>query len=136
MRRVIRDLLIGTPSLTAIVPAERWYAAGGVVDKPVLPFVVLRWLAPVPSSAIGKHLNQLRVDVHDKRGSYTRIEQLLGNQYSGGGIYAVLSGILDLAGADGRVSVCDYLNHSGDQEDETYGTNYKFSSWQVIGVQS
>lgn len=136
MRRVIRDLLLATPSLVAIVPAERWYTPGGVVDKPVLPFVVLRWLAPVPSSAIGKYLNQLRVDVHDRRGSYANIEQLLGNPYSGGGIYTVLSGILDLAGADGRVVQCDYLNHSGDQEDETYGTNYKFSSWQVIGVQS
>jgi hypothetical protein len=115
----------------------RWFAAGAVVDRPKEEmFVVLRWLAPVPSGAAGRFLNQLRVDVHDRRGSYTRIDALLGNPYSGGGIYDVLSGIVDLSGADGRVTQCDYLNHSGDQEDETYGTNYKFSSWQVIGVQS
>lgn len=136
MRKIVYNALTGSAGLTAIVPAERWYAAGAVIDKPVLPFVVLRWLAPVPSSAIGKFLNQLRVDVHDERGSYSTIDALLGNPYSGGGIYDVLSGILDLAGPDGRITQCDYLNHSGDQESEEYGTNYKFSSWQVIGVQS
>lgn len=134
MRKTIRNLLLADSGLTAIVPAERWYSPGGVVDKPLRPFVVLRWLAPVPSSAIGRYLNQLRVDVHDDRGSYSRIEALLGNQYAGGGIYNVLSEISDQVGVDGRVTQCDYLNHSGDQEDETYGTNYKFSSWQVIGV--
>ena len=136
MRQIVRNALIGNAGLTAIVPAARWYAAGAVIDRPVFPFVVLRWLAPVPSSAIGKHLHQLRVDVHDKRGSYKQIEDLLGNQYAGGGIFAVLSGLLDVSGPDGRVTECTYLNHSGDQEDPNYSSNFKFSSWQVIGVQS
>lgn len=133
MRETIRDLLVAQSPLLAIVPAERWYAAGAVIDKPVTPFVVLRWLAPVPSSS-GRWLNQLRVDVHDRRGSYLQIEQLLGNPYSGGGIYDVLAGVTDLVGTDARITQCDYLNHSGDQENEIYQTNFKFSSWQVIGV--
>lgn len=133
MRKTIYTALTSASGLTTIVPAERWYEAGAVLDIPKRPFVVLRWIAPVPSSS-GRWLNQLRVDVHDQRGDYTRIEALLGNPYSGGGIYALLSGLTDYVGSDGRITQCDYLNHSGDQEDEDYKTNYKFSSWQVIGV--
>jgi hypothetical protein len=133
MRKTIYTALTSASGLTAIVPAARWYEAGAVLDIPKRPFVVLRWIAPVPSSS-GRWLNQLRVDVHDQRGDYTRIEALLGNPYSGGGIYALLSGLTDYVGSDGRITQCDYLNHSGDQEDEDYKTNYKFSSWQVIGV--
>lgn len=138
MRATIYSALTGDAGLLAAVPIERWYGAGAVIDNPVGGgmFAVLRWLAPVPSSASGKYLNQLRVDVHDARGSYSRIDALLGNPYSGGGIYDVLSGLLNYSGSDGRVTQCDYLNHSGDQESEEFGTNFKFSSWQVIGVQS
>lgn len=133
MRATIYQALTGSGALTAVVPTERWYEAGAVVDSTPLPFVVLRWLSPVIGGG-GRWLNQLRVDVHDTRGDYSRIDALLGNPYSGGGIYDVLTGLLDHVGPDGRITQCDYLNHSGDQEDEVYGTNFKFSSWQVIGV--
>jgi hypothetical protein len=133
VRKTLYGLLTANSTLTAIVPVDRWYQAGAVVDIPKKPFVVLRWIAPVPSAS-GRWLNQLRIDVHDERGNYNRIDQLLGNPYSGGGIYDVLSGLADYVGPDGRITQADYLNHSGDQEDEDYKTNYKFSSWQVIGV--
>jgi hypothetical protein len=134
VRKTLYHLLTSTPALTGIVPAERWYQAGAVKDTPRKPFVVIRWIAPVPSTGSGRWLNQLRLDVHDERGDYSRIDALLGNPYSGGGIYDLLTGLADYVGADGRITQCDYLNHSGDQEDEDYKTNYKFSSWQVIGV--
>lgn len=133
MRKTIYDALTSASAITAIIPAHRWFEAGAVVDQPKKPFGILRWIAPVPSSS-GRWLNQLRVDVHDERGDYSRIDEVLGNPYTGGGIYDLLSGLLDYVGPDGRITQCDYLNHSGDQEDEVYGTNYKFSSWQVIGV--
>lgn len=134
MRKTLYAALTGATPLTALIPTERWFQAGAVTDVPIKPFVVLRWLSPVPSTARGRFLNQLRVDVHDKRGSYATIDAFLGNPDVGGGVYGVLDGILQLDGIDGRITQCDYLGHSGDQEDETYGTNYKFSSWQVIGV--
>lgn len=135
MRKTVRDLLIGQPSLTALVPQDRWYAPGAVTDNPVAGgmFVVLRWLAPVRSDST-RMLHQLRVDVHDKRGSYAKIEQLLGSPDRVTGIYAVLSSVANHVGADARITQMDYIGHSGDQEDSTYGTNFKFSSWQVIGV--
>jgi len=67
VRKTMYTALTADASLTAIVPAERWYEAGAVIDQPLKPFVVLRWIAPVPSSS-GRWLNQLRVDVHDERG--------------------------------------------------------------------
>jgi hypothetical protein len=100
----------------------------------VKPFVILRWLAPVTAAANGRFLNQLRVDVHDTRGSYKRIDGLLGSPHKGDGVYGVLSALANHVGVDGRITQADYLGHSGDQEDPTYGTNFKFSSWQVIGV--
>lgn len=135
MKRTIRDALLAEPTLTAIVPASRWYAAGNVVDNPPdKPFVVLRWLAPVPLAG-GRFAKQLRVDVHEARGSYTLGRQVLGSPDTGEGVYGVLSGLVDYAGVDAHIAQCDYLGHSGDQEDATYNTNFQFQSWQVIGVE-
>lgn len=132
MKATIYSVLTGTPALTAIVPANRWHAAGAVLDRPAKPFVVLRWLAPVEVG--GRLAEQLRIDVHDVRGDYSRIEALLGSRHKGDGIYGVLSSLQNYVGVDGRITQADFIGHSGDQEDITYGTNVKFSSWQVIGV--
>lgn len=134
MRATVRNLLVTTPALTAVIPAERWFSPGAVVDTPKTPFAVLRWLAPVASGARGRSLYQLRVDVHDARGSYQRIKQVLGSKDLYTGVYAVFAAVTDHVGADGRITQMDYVGSSGDQEDDTYMTNYMFSSWQVIGV--
>jgi hypothetical protein len=131
MYKIVRDLLISTPELTAIVPASRWYRAGAVIDQPPKPFVILRWLSPVGLAAGFGEL--LRVDVHDERGSYDRIRQLLGTRWSDSGVYKVLIEALAIEGDDGYLGQCDYLGESGDQEDPEYNSNYMFSSWQVMG---
>lgn len=128
MRQTMHQLLVGTPALTALVPTERWFQAGAVLDVPAKPFVVERWLAPVAGAGKQTFLKQLRIDVHDERGDYSRIDAVLA------AIAPVLSGVMNLVGPDGRISCCDFLGLGGDQEDETYATNYSFSSWQVIGV--
>ena len=133
MRKTVRDLIVASAPLTALIPTERWFQPGGVVDIPVRPFAVLRWIAPVAGATSGLWAYQLRVDVHDERGSYARIEQILGGQYKVGGVWPILNGIMDVTGADGRVTQADFLGDSGDQESDDYGTNYKFSSWQIIG---
>jgi hypothetical protein len=133
MRKTIRDLLLASAPLTNLVPAERWYSPGAVLDHPVTPFVVLRWIAPVLSGGPGQYAHQLRVDVHDKRGSYANIEALLGGPYKANGVYSILFGLAGVTGADGYIAQTDYLGESGDQEDETYATNYMFSSWQICG---
>lgn len=135
MRQTVRDLIIGTPALMALIPSERWFAAGAIVDVPERPFAILRWLAPVPGAFSSAYANQLRVDVHDERGDYTGIDRILGAPYrtDGPSVYTVLYGAMGVTGADGYLAQCDYLNRSGDQEDPDYKTNYQFSSWQIIG---
>lgn len=127
MRATVYGLLTGTPGLTDLVPAERWFEAGAVLDTPVKPFVVLRWLSPVPLSA-RSFGNQLRVEVHGERGDYTMLDDFNDE------VVKVLGPLEQLVGSDGRVTQCDYLGHSGDQEHPEYRSNYKFTSWQVIGV--
>lgn len=129
MRATLYGLLAAQAPLTALIPSARWYRAGNVVDTPVKPFVVLRWLAPVAASARGSFAKQLRLEVHAARGSYKPCEDWLKLANP------VLAGLRDYTGSDGRITQCDYLGSSGDQEDDTYKTNMMFDSWQVIGVE-
>jgi hypothetical protein len=135
MRRTIYQYLTAQAELLAFAPAARWFQAGAVVDNPVKPFVVLRWLAPVPSAlATGRFFNQLRVEAHDVRGTYSRIDAFLGSQHTNTGVFKYLEPLTQYTGVDGRITEATFLGHSGDQEDPTYNTNWKFSSWRVIGV--
>jgi hypothetical protein len=133
MRRTVRDLIVANGTLTAVIPTERWYSPGGVLDHPVFPFAILRWIAPVSGAAKGSFSHQLRIDVHDRRGSYDRIEAVLGGPYRSGGVYPIIAGIAGVTGVDGYIGQTDFLGDSGDQEDEVYGSNYKFLSWQIMG---
>lgn len=135
MRKTVYQYLTSQSYLTDIVPPARWFQAGAVVDNPQKMFVVLRWLAPVPSGIMTGHFfNQLRVDVHDTRGSYQRIDAFLGSQHTNTGVFKALEPLTQYVGPDGRITEATFLGHSGDQEDPTYNTNFKFSSWRVIGV--
>jgi hypothetical protein len=133
VRATVRNLLIGNGPLTALVPTTRWFQVGNVLDVPVKPFVILRWIAPVAGNAAGSLAHQLRIDVHDERGSYKRIDQILGGPYRSGGVYEILANVAGHAGPDGYIAQADYLGDSGDQEDIDYRSNYKFSSWQIAG---
>jgi len=133
MRATVRNLLLADPALTALIPTSRWFQAGAVLDVPPKPFAVLRWIAPVAGNARGSFARQLRVDVHDERGSYARIDRILGMPGRIGGVYSILSQAFGVTGVDGYISQADYLGDSGDQEDLDLRSNFKFSSWQLVG---
>lgn len=133
MRRTIHSLLVGQTSLTSLIPTERWYQQGSVIDVPKKPFAVLQWLSPVSGDARGTFANQLQVRVYDDRGSYLDIDRILGGPHRSGGVYPILAGVTDLVGPDGRVTQCDYLGTSGDDVDVDYRANVKWASWQIIG---
>jgi hypothetical protein len=120
--------LAASAPLVAAIPTERWFEAGAVPDTPETPFLVLRWLSPVPLAPSWGE--QLQVFVHDERGNYARIEAALKL------VYARLISLEQYTGTDGRITQCDFTGHSGDQEDPDKRTNMKFNSWQVIGVAS
>lgn len=133
MRATLHGLLVADASLTAVIPTERWFQAGSVIDVPPLPFAILRWISPVAGDARGTWSHQFQVAIFDKRGSYNRIDQLLGGPYRSGGVYAVLDGIAGATGSDGYIAQADYLGDSGDDVNIDYKANTKFSSWQIAG---
>lgn len=133
MRATIRDLFVADAALTAVVPTERWFQAGNVLDVPLKPFVILRWITPVRGDARGTFAHQLRIDVHDHRGSYKRIDALLGGPYRIGGVYAVLQTLMGHTGTDGYIAQADYLGESGDDADVDFKSNFKYGSWQIAG---
>jgi hypothetical protein len=129
----VHQLLVGVPQLTAVIPTERWFQLGSVEDVPRLPFAILKWLSPVRSNS-GADMHQLQVAIYDKRGSYKKIDDLLGAPYKAGvSVFTVLSGAMAITGADGYLAQADYLGHSGDNVDVDYKANMKFSSWQIAG---
>lgn len=133
MRATIRNLIIADAALTALIPPERWFQAGSVLDVPVKPFAILRWISPVAGNARGTFGHQFRIDVHDERGSYKRIDSILGGPYKTGGLYPILKGLMGVAGVDGYIAQADFLGDSGDQEHVDYKSNMKFTSWQIAG---
>lgn len=133
MRATIYQLLTGTPSLTALVPKERWFQLGSVIDVPRKPFAILQWISPVAGDARGSFAHQLQVRIYDDRGTYTDIDRILGGPHRSGGVYPILASVTNLVGPDGRVGQCDYLGTSGDDVDIDYKANMKYSSWQIMG---
>lgn len=133
MRATIRDLIIAEPTLTAVIPPLRWFEAGAVIDVPAKPFAVLRWISPVAGDAKGSFAHQFQVQIFDNRGSYKRIEEILGGPYRTGGVHEILAGIADVTGSDGRVTQADFLGYSGDDVDINTKSNTKYSMWQIIG---
>lgn len=133
MRATIHQLLSQDVGLTAFIPTERWFEQGAVIDVPVKPFAILRWISPVAGNARQSYAHQLQVQVYDNRGSYKRIDKILGGPYRSGGVWALLAGIANLDGPDGRVTQADYLGAAGDDVDVDFKANTKYSSWQIIG---
>lgn len=135
MRATVRDLILANGALTALIPAERWLQVGNVIDVPLKPFAILRWITPVAGDAKGTYANQLRIEIYDKRpGSYKTVDQILGKPYPApSGIYAVMSGMMGITGSDGYVAQADFLGTSGDDVNADFKANFKYSSWQIIG---
>lgn len=133
MRATIHQLLVAEASLTAVIPTERWFQVGNVVDVPKKPFAILRWITPVPGNASGTFAQQLRIELYDDRQSYKRIDELLGGPYRTGGIYAVLSSKFGVTGPDGWLGQADFLGNGGDDVNLDFKANFKYSSWQIMG---
>lgn len=121
------QLLVNQPSLTALVPSERWFARGGTIDAPQTPYVVLAWLGTLTTS--GRNSPELLdVYVHDNIGDYTRIDDILR------AVKPVLSGTTQYVGPGGfRLVQADYLGKSADLTDPDTSTGFRYSSWKILG---
>lgn len=129
LRRTTFQLLTAQPALTALVPANRWFARGGQIDKSLTPYVVLAWVGTLTTG--GRNSTELLdVYAHDQIGSYTKIDQVLDL------VQPVLLNAMYYRGVDGAefpLVQADYLGKSQDGVDQGNGTAFRFSSWKILG---
>lgn len=123
IRATIWQLLTTDPAITALVPAERWFQRGSVVDTPITPYGVLADLGTDTDPT-----RQLYVAVHDERGSYVAIEGVLRL------VRTRLEAAEQYGGSDGRLVSAKHLTTSEDVVDDATNTNVKSSIYRYLGV--
>jgi hypothetical protein len=127
IRATLYELLTTDATLTAVVPAERWYERSATTDTPPTPYAVLADLG-TDARAAGKFARLYGVYVHDDRGSYTRIDNALSL------VRSRLESAAQYLGSDGRLVSATLQSTSDDSFDDATATNTKNSVFRVVGV--
>lgn len=127
IRRTIWERITTDASITALVPVERWYERGATKDTPPTPYAVLADLGTDPRGG-GKFARLLGVYVHDDRGNFGRIDDVLTL------VRARLESAEQYVGTDGRLVSAGFQSTSDDGFDDATSTNTKNSVFRVVGV--
>lgn len=126
LERTVYERITTAPTLTAYIPAARWFERSAVTDRPVVPYAVLAWTGTVPNN--GRYIETLDVYVHDDRGSYQRINDILQE------VRVILESTIQYIGLTGwRLAQADFTFRSGAMEDQSNNTNMKYCSWMIVG---
>jgi hypothetical protein len=126
MYKAMYELLTSHAPLTDIVPVPAFYEAGSVEDRPDKPYVVLGWL-PDLVKASGRYASLFELRIHDERGSYARVRQILAV------VRAHMEDVTQYQGSDGWLTECSYAGNSGELVDPDSNTNLMTASWEVVG---
>ena len=126
MRALLYAAIVASPSLTDVIPADRWIAGGSVDELPDRPFAVIR-ITDAPPSVSKSTQPRVGIWVHDNRGSYSRIDAVLGS------LRTVLAAIVDVQDANNRISCIEWTGDSPDLIDTDYNTNVRTASFVVTG---
>jgi hypothetical protein len=126
MRALLYQAITASTDLTAIIPAERWIQAGAIDAPTARPFAVIRIVDGPPS--ISK-ATQPRVEiwVHDDRGSYLRIDEVLDL------LEDILPIVPPLENDSDRIVAVDWSGRSPDLVDEGFNTNTRHTDFIVTG---
>lgn len=126
MRSLIRARILATPALIAIIPADRWFGSGSIVDTPTRPFAEIRFGGVFPGMA-NITRRRLEVWIHDEEGSYERIDQVIGL------LKTAISGMTNVQSGPSEVICANWISDSTDLYDDGYRTNAKSTGFDVIG---
>lgn len=126
MRKAIFHLLTTDPTLSALLPAEKWYERGAVPDAPVTPFAVLAWQG-VTAVGKGRRLPRLVLWVYQARGSYRTIDAVLSRATD------VLEAVEQYEYEGERITQVDFEGSSIDLFDDVYRANARNAGYRVIG---
>ena len=127
MRKVVYSLLANSAAFIALIPATRIYERSSVPDAPVLPFCVLAWGGRT-RIATGCYQSALEIWVHDERGDYSLIDNVLGI------IEDVLCSNLQATVDDQRMAQADRPNTSPDLYDDTYRSSTRSAGYRLVGT--
>lgn len=126
MRALMYSVITGAPSLTNLIPAERWIGGGAVDEPPARPFAVIR-ITDSPLSISKAAKPTVQIWVHDNRGSYTKIDRILE------ALHAVLIAVEDLEDATSRIACIEWTGDSPDLVDTDYNTNVRYATFSLTG---
>lgn len=126
MRKLIHAALIASSPLTAVIPASRWIQGGAVDSPPLRPFAIYR-ITDVPPTVVGSAQPHLQVWIHDDRGSYVRIDEILEL------VRTALYGAVPMENATHRIVDVEWTGDSPDLVDEGYNTNTRNASFTLTG---
>lgn len=126
MRGLVHSAIIGEPSLTDDVPADRWYEVGALVDNPPTPFAILNY---GPRAGVMKAVSArtLRISVYDQRGSYDLIDRVIKN------IEELLPAWIDVTQGDSRLTEASWIGSSGDLDAPEYQANMRYVEFRIAG---
>lgn len=130
MRKLLYRALTEDETLLAEIPIDRWLSGGSVDTTPALPFAVIKFgggdVIPSPSR---NPVSRVEIWIHDDKGSYTRIDRILGlvkTRLDGNGF--VWSNL-----PDEWITQAEWTSTSGDLVDGGYNTNTRLASYKLVG---
>lgn len=129
MRDLFRSMIINEPSLTALIPAERWKGSGSVTEEnvPERMFAVIRYgIENIGMADLKRCL--VTIWVHDQQGTYEDINKVLSALY---GRLDHVAGQQD--GSGNEITSCEWQSNSGDLYDTGFRTITRNTTFEIIG---
>lgn len=124
MRTIVYGLVKADVTLQAETP--RWYESGSVEDAPALPFGILHY-GPRVGLHPGAQDRTLRISVYDDKGSYDRIDRIIGH------LERVLLPQIDVTQGDSRLTSVTWIQSSGDLDSPEYRANMRYVEFRIAG---
>lgn len=121
-RKWLYEAITGSSLITDLIPAERWFSSPALDRVPEAPFGVYR--LGVETEQVGDVTAiPAEIWVHDKQSSYLLIDDV---------IMLLRAQIPETTVPDGGYPPV-WIGDSADQQDESMGTIFRTSSFQLYG---
>lgn len=124
-RSLVYAALTADAQLVAAIPAERWLQQGAVDRAPIRPFAIIA-MQEVGTTAVRSAQPRCMVWVHDDRGSFLRIDEILAR------VKVVLEG-LEAEDSTDRIVDVRWDGDSPDLVDPGYDTNTRNAQFTITG---
>jgi len=126
MRELMYGLIARDPDLNLLIPEERWYSSGGMIDTPVRPFAVMRF--GVRSRGVGDTRRvPFTVWVHQEKGSFDIVDAVIRR------IKVILEQSAGIVQGSTVLVCADWSGDSEDLQDPEHRTNVRTTGWTLIG---